>query len=114
VRPPGVAGLALLLAFGGFGLLGPFLGRAGIELAFTSAAVVLAQIFVAAPFYVQAATASFAAIDESLLVVARTLGASPARVLFRVALPVARRGLVAGAALAWARAPGGVGATRMV
>jgi molybdate transport system permease protein len=106
VTPPAVAGLALLLAFGRRGLL-------GTELAFTPFAVVLAQVFVAAPFYVQAAASAFAAVDDRLLVVARTLGASRTRVLFAVALPLARRGLVAGAALAWARALGEFGATLM-
>jgi molybdate transport system permease protein len=113
VVPPAVAGLALLLAFGRRGLLGPLLRIAGMDIAFSTIAVVLAQVFVAAPFYVQAATAAFAGIDENLLVVARTLGAGPAGVLFRVALPLARRGLIAGAALAWARALGEFGATLM-
>jgi molybdate transport system permease protein len=113
VVPPAVAGLALLLAFGRRGLLGPLLQGAGVDIAFSSTAVVLAQVFVAAPFYIQAATAAFAGIDENLLVVARTLGAQPATVLFRVALPLARRGLIAGAAMAWARALGEFGATLM-
>jgi molybdate transport system permease protein len=113
VIPPAVAGLALLLAFGRFGLAGPLLERAGLTLSFSTAAVVLAQTFVAAPFYVQAAAATFTALDEDLLIVARTLGASRPRVFFRVALPLARGGLVAGAALAWARALGEFGATLM-
>jgi molybdate transport system permease protein len=113
VIPPAVAGLALLLAFGRLGLLGPLLGRAGLEVAFSTAAVVLAQCFVSAPFYVQGAAAAFAAVDDDLLIVARTLGAGPARVLFRVALPLARRGLAGAAALAWARALGEFGATLM-
>lgn len=113
VVPPAVAGLALLLTFGRYGLLGPLLERGGVGIAFSTTAVVLAQTFVAAPFYLQAATAAFAALDEDLLVVARTLGAAPARVFFRVALPLARRGLVAGAAVAWARALGEFGATLM-
>jgi molybdate transport system permease protein len=113
VAPPAVAGLALLLAFGSRGLVGALLGKAGVDIAFSTIAVILAQTFVAAPFYVQAATAAFAGIDENLLIVARTLGASPAGVLFRIALPLARRGLVAGAALAWARALGEFGATLM-
>ena len=113
VVPPAVAGLALLLAFGRRGLLGPLIEGVGLDIAFSTTAVVLAQVFVAAPFYIQAATAAFAGIDEKLLVVARTLGARPATVLFRVALPLARRGLVAGAALAWARALGEFGATLM-
>ena len=113
VIPPAVAGLALLLAFGRQGLIGPWLLSAGIQTSFSAAAVVLAQTFVAAPFYVQAATSSFASLDPNLLIVARTLGATPTRVLFRIALPIARRGLVAGAALAWARALGEFGATLM-
>ncbi|HEX3763024.1 MAG TPA: ABC transporter permease [Kofleriaceae bacterium] len=113
VVPPAVAGLALLLAFGRRGLLGSLLQGAGIDIAFSTIAVVLAQVFVAAPFYIQAATTAFAGIDENLLVVARTLGARPASVLFRIALPLARRGLIAGAALAWARALGEFGATLM-
>jgi molybdate transport system permease protein len=113
VVPPAVAGLALLLALGRRGLLGPLLEGLGIDIAFSTIAVILAQVFVAAPFYIQAATTAFAAIDENLLVVGRTLGASPPGVLFRIALPLARRGLVAGAALAWARALGEFGATLM-
>jgi molybdate transport system permease protein len=113
VVPPAVAGLALLLALGRRGLIGPLLEGLGIDIAFSTIAVVLAQVFVAAPFYIQAATAAFAGIDENLIVVARTLGARPAKVLFRVALPLARRGLIAGAALAWARALGEFGATLM-
>ena len=109
VIPPAVAGLALLLAFGRRGLL----GTEALDIAFTTTAVVLAQTFVAAPFYVRAASAAFASVDEELLVVARSLGASRARVLFGVAVPLARRGLVAGAALAWARALGEFGATLM-
>jgi molybdate transport system permease protein len=113
VVPPAVAGLALLLAFGRRGLLGPALARVGIAPAFDTAAVVLAQIFVATPFFVQAAIAAFARLDGGLLVVARSLGAGPARVFFRIALPLAAPGLVAGAAMAWARALGEFGATLM-
>jgi molybdate transport system permease protein len=113
VIPPAVAGIALLLTFGRRGLLGPTLAAAGVSLSFTTAAVVLAQVFVSAPFYVQGATAAFRSLDRSLLVVARSLGATPSRVFFRVALPLARGGLRAGAAMAWARALGEFGATLM-
>ena len=113
VIPPAVAGLALLLAFGSRGLLGGPLQRLGLHLAFSTAAVVLAEVFVAAPFYLQAATAAFRRVDEELLLVARTLGARPLRVFVRVALPLARPGLVSGAAMAWARALGEFGATLM-
>jgi molybdate transport system permease protein len=113
VIPPAVAGLALLLTFGRRGLLGPALGGLGWALSFTTTAVVLAQVFVSAPFYVQGATAAFRGLDANLLVVARSLGASPARAFFRIALPLARPGLVAGAAMSWARALGEFGATLM-
>jgi len=113
VVPPAVAGVAMLLAFGRRGLLGDALDRMGLRIAFTPAAVVLAQIFVAAPFFLQAATVSFRGLDERLLLVARTLGARPARSFFRIALPLSAPGLVAGAAMAWARALGEFGATLM-
>jgi molybdate transport system permease protein len=113
VIPPAVAGIALLLTFGRRGLLGPALASLGWSLSFSAAAVVVAQVFVSAPFYIQAATAAFRGLDRSLLVVARSLGAGPGRAFFRVALPLARPGLVAGAAMAWARALGEFGATLM-
>jgi molybdate transport system permease protein len=113
VLPPAVAGVALLLAFGRRGLLGPALSAAGVGLPFTSAAVVVAQSFVAAPFYLQAAIAAFRRLDPDLVLVARTLGAPPARVFLTLAIPTARPALAAGAALAWARALGEFGATLM-
>jgi len=113
VVPPAVSGLALLLAFGRRGLLGPLLERAGWALPFTTAAVVLAELFVSAPFYVQSAAAAFRRLDEDVLWAARSLGAGPARRFFRVALPLSRPGVVTGAALSWARALGEFGATLM-
>jgi molybdate transport system permease protein len=113
VIPPAVAGVALLLAFGRRGLLAGWLYPVEWAAPFTTAAVVMAEVFVAAPFYVQAATSAFRRLDENLLTVARTFGASPARVLLRVALPLATRSLVAGAAMSWARALGEFGATLM-
>ncbi|HEY6477097.1 MAG TPA: ABC transporter permease [Polyangia bacterium] len=113
VLPPAVAGVALLLAFGRRGLLGPGLGAAGVGLPFTSAAVVLAQTFVAAPFYLQAAVAAFRRLDPDLVLVARTLGATRPRVLAAVAIPVSWPGLAGGAAMSWARALGEFGATLM-
>jgi molybdate transport system permease protein len=113
VLPPAVAGVALLLAFGRRGLLGPPLAALGVGLPFTSAAVVLAQSFVAAPFYVQAAVAAFRRLDPDLVLVARTLGASRPRVFLTLAVPIARPALAGGAALAWARALGEFGATLM-
>jgi molybdate transport system permease protein len=113
VLPPAVAGVALLLAFGRRGLLGPELAVFGIGLPFSRAAVVLAQSFVAAPFYVQAATAAFRRLDPDLVLVARTLRASWPRVFFTVAIPLSWPALAGGAALSWARALGEFGATLM-
>lgn len=111
VLPPAVAGIALFAAFGRFGLLGGTLRFFGIEIPFTQAAVVMALAYVSLPFYTRQAVATFASMDHELLGASRTLGAGPARTFFRVALPLARQGLAAGAALAWARALGEFGAT---
>ena len=113
VVPPAVSGLALLIAFGRRGLLGPLLERAGWTLPFTTAAVVLAELFVASPFYIQSAAEAFRRLDEDLLWAAASLGAGPARRFFAVALPLGRPGLLTGAALSWARALGEFGATLM-
>jgi molybdate transport system permease protein len=113
VLPPAVAGVALLLAFGRQGLLGGPLSALGIGLPFSRAAVILAQFFVAMPFYLQAAIAAFRHLDPDHVLVARTLGASPARVFFTIGVPIAWPGLAGGAALAWARALGEFGATLM-
>lgn len=113
VIPPAVAGVALLLAFGSRGALAGWLYPRGSSIAFTTAAVVLAEVFVAAPFFVQAAVSAFRRVDPKLLLVARTFGASPTRVFLRVALPLAAPGLVAGAAMSWARSLGEFGATLM-
>jgi molybdate transport system permease protein len=113
VLPPAVAGVALLLAFGRRGLLGPALARVGVGLPFTRAAVVLAQAFVAAPFYIQAALSGFRRLDPDAVLVARTLGASRARILFTLAVPLSLPALAGGAALTWARALGEFGATLM-
>jgi molybdate transport system permease protein len=113
VLPPAVAGIGLLAAFGRFGLLGSTLHAAGIQLAFTQSAVTIAVAFVASPLYVRQAVAAFEAIDPNLVAASRTLGAGPARTFFRVVLPLARGGLAAGFALAFARGLGEFGATIM-
>jgi len=113
VIPPAVGGLALLLAFGRRGLIGRSLTGFGIAIPFSTLAVILAEVFVSAPFFVLAATAAFRRLDESLWIVARTLGASPLRAFLRVALPAAAPNLVAGAAMSWARSLGEFGATLM-
>ena len=106
VIPPAVGGIALLLAFGRRGLFGGVLERLGWSPAFSSVAVVMAQVFVSAPFYMQAAVQAFGRLDRNLLAVGRSLGASPPRLFFRVALPLARPWLIGGAAMTWARALG--------
>jgi molybdate transport system permease protein len=113
VVPPAVAGIGLLAAFGPRGLLGGALDDAGIALVLETAGVVVALTFVASPFYVRAAIAGFEALDPALLDASRTLGASEARTFARIAVPVARDALGAGAALAWGRALGEFGATLM-
>jgi len=106
VLPPAVAGIGLLVTFGRMGLL-------HTSIPFTQTAVTLAIAFVSGPLYVRAAIAAFEAVDPTLVDAARTLGAGPARTFFRVALPLARGGLAAGEALAFARGLGEFGATIM-
>ncbi len=89
VLPPAVAGIALLALFGRRGLLGQSVDVLGLQIAFTQTAVVLAVIFVAAPFYLRAAIAAFESVDPALLDASRTLGAGPGRTFGRVALPLA-------------------------
>jgi molybdate transport system permease protein len=113
VLPPAVAGIGLLAAFGRLGLLGEHLDALGITIGFTQTAVVLAILFVAGPFYVRQAIASFEAVDADLLLAGRTLGAGPARAFWRIAMPLASGGLGAGAALSLARGIGEFGATIM-
>jgi molybdate transport system permease protein len=110
VLPPAVAGIALLASLGPNGILGGVLGH---TLVLNTAAVVVALTFVAAPFYLRQALASFQALDRSLMEASRTLGSSEAASFARVAVPVAVPGLIAGLALAWGRALGEFGATLM-
>lgn len=111
IMPPSVAGLALLLAFGRQGLLGATLEAWGVTIAFTPVAVILAQTFVATPFYVREAAAAFQSIDPSIVDAARIDGAGTPAVLWRVALPLILPFLATGAVLAWTRALGEFGAT---
>src|SRR5947209_13645510 len=113
VVPPAVAGLALLFVFGKFGLAGPALGALHVRIAFTTFAVVLAQLFVGAPFYVRAARAGFSAVDRVYEEASATLGMGPLRTFVRGTAPLALPALAGGAVLAWARALGEFGATIM-
>ncbi len=113
VLPPVVAGVAMLMAFGRNGLLGPTLASVGVSLPFTTIAVIFAQIFVAAPFYIRAARIGFAGVDPAYEEVSQTLGVSPWHTFWRLTLPVAWPSLLTGATLAWARAVSEFGATIM-
>src|SRR5690606_11319808 len=111
VLPPAVAGVALLMTLGRRGLIGGWLDDLGIEVAFTTAAVVIAQIFIAAPFYVRSAARGFAGIDPEIGQAAQLDGASGWQVFRYVILPLSRFALLSGAMMSWARALGEFGAT---
>lgn len=111
VLPPTVAGVGLLMAFGRNGLAGSALAAVGLSVPFTTLAVVVAQVFVAAPFFIAATRAGLGEIDRRYLDAAATLRSSPTGTLFRVMLPLALPSLLAGAAMTWARALGEFGAT---
>jgi molybdate transport system permease protein len=113
VLPPAVAGIALLVAFGRNGLVGRWLAEGGVTVGFTTIAVVMAQVFVSAPFYVIAARGGFARVDSDVEAAAADLGATPGHVFRTVTLPLILPSLIAGAVLAWARALGEFGATIM-
>ncbi len=113
VLPPAVAGVALLMTLGRRGALGPTLSALGIEISFTTTAVVLAQLFIAAPFYVKAARSGFETITPALEEAAAVCGASGWDTFRRVTVPLALPALVAGAVMTWARALGEFGATIM-
>ena len=111
VLPPAVAGLALLVAFGRRGVFGDALSAFGISLPFTTAAVVVAQTFVSAPFYIRSAQVGFQAVPREIEDAARVDGASGWSLFRFVTLPLASRPLAAGLVLSWARALGEFGAT---
>jgi molybdate transport system permease protein len=111
VLPPSVAGVALLITFGRNGLLGSALNVLGISLPFTTAAVVLAQLFVAAPLFIRSARIGFAHIDQQLEESARVEGANQWQLFSEIMLPLSARALASGAILTWTRALGEFGAT---
>ena len=113
VLPPAVAGIALLFTFGRNGLLGGLIDDAGVAVAFTTTAVILAQLFVAAPFYVKAAKSGFESVDPDLERVSMTLGEGELRTFARVTVPLAAPALLGGIVMTWARALGEFGATIM-
>lgn len=111
VLPPVVGGLALLAAFGRTGLVGQYLEAGGLRIAFTTVAVILAQVFVSMPFLVVGLEGALRSVGTEYEKVATTHGASPTRTLLRVTLPLVAPGLVSGTVLAFARALGEFGAT---
>lgn len=111
VLPPSVAGLALLIAFGRSGLFGSAFNVLGISLPFTTAAVVVAQTFVAAPLYVRAARLGFSHVEKQLEEAAHVEGANQWQLFYEVMFPLAGRALFSGAILTWTRALGEFGAT---
>jgi len=113
IMPPAVAGIALLMAFGRMGIVGQHLNALGISIAFTTLAVIIAQVFVSSPFYIRQARTSFEDVDLAYENAARTLGASRVCTFFHVTLPIAMNGLISGAIMAFARSLGEFGATIM-
>ncbi|HEU5349908.1 MAG TPA: ABC transporter permease [Ktedonobacterales bacterium] len=111
VLPPAVAGIALLVAFGRFGLLGGVLSAFGVTIPFTTVAVIMAQVFVAGPLYIRTAIGAFTAIERDLEDAAAVDGAGPIRIFRFVTLPLAAVPLIGGAVMTWARALGEFGAT---
>jgi len=115
VLPPSAAGYLLLLTFGRFGLLGrPLFTLFNITVLFSAYAIVLAQVFVITPFIVVSTKSAFLSINPNYIKAASTLGATPLQVLREVVLPLARKGIMAGAIMAFARAIGEFGASVMV
>jgi molybdate transport system permease protein len=113
VLPPSVAGLALLLVFGRRGLLSEPFEFLGVSVPFTTVAVILAQVFVSAPFFVRSARAGIAGVDRDLEDAARVDGASERQLFRAITVPLASAALAAGLVMSWARALGEFGATIM-
>jgi molybdate transport system permease protein len=113
VLPPVVAGIAMLMAFGRRGIIGPTLENMGIILPFTTIAVIFAQIFVAAPFYIRSARLGFQSVAQDYEDISQTLGVSPLQTFRRLTIPLAGPSLATGLAMAWARALSEFGATIM-
>jgi len=111
VLPPAVAGIALLMAFGRNGLVGVWLSDVGITIPFTSVAVIMAQLFVAGPLFVRAASIGLAAVDHELKQAAELDGANRWQIFTLVVLPLAWTSILSGAVMTWARALGEFGAT---
>ena len=103
----------MLMVFGRNGLLGPVLESMGLTIPFTTTAVVLAQVFVASPFFIRSAKIGFQSVSSDYEDVAQTLGVSPWKTFLRITLPLASPAMITGLGLAWARALSEFGATMM-
>ncbi len=114
VMPPLVSGLALLILFGGTGLLGKLLNKWGLNIIFTKKGILIAQLFVASPFFIKTVREAIASIPQNLLAASATLGASPFYTFRKVILPLSKSAIWAGLTMTWARALGEFGATAMV
>jgi molybdate transport system permease protein len=111
VLPPAVAGVALLIAFGRQGILGRYLADFGMQIAFTPLAVIIVQVFVAAPFYIKSASLAFANIDQELEHSAALDGANSPQIFRYLTVPLSWSALLGGSVMSWARALGEFGAT---
>lgn len=111
VLPPAVAGVALLMAFGRRGLVGVWLAEMGITIPFTETAVIMAQIFVASPFFIKSAAIGFSSIRAELMEAAALDGANRWQAFWHISLPLARISMLSGGVMTWARALGEFGAT---
>ena len=111
VLPPAVAGVALLMAFGRRGILGSLLNSMRVDIAFTTIAVIMAQTFIAAPFYIKAAVLGFSGIEPELEQAASLDGANSWEVFRYVIVPLSWTALLSGSVMTWARALGEFGAT---
>jgi molybdate transport system permease protein len=111
VLPPSTAGVALLLALGRQSTTGGFLADIGLPLSFTSGAVILAQVFIAAPYFITAAALGFASVDNELIQAAHLDGANSWQAFRFIVYPISRVALISGAVLSWSRALGEFGAT---
>jgi len=111
VLPPAVAGVALLMTFGRRGILGGILADLGLHIAFTTTAVIIVQVFVAAPFYIKSASLGFSNIDQELELSAALDGANTAQIFRFLTIPLSWSALLGGSVMSWARALGEFGAT---
>ena len=111
MMPPAVAGVAMLMAFGRRGIIGSWLDEWGVTIAFTTMAVIIAQTFIAAPFYIKAAIVGFASVDTELEQAAALDGATRWNIFRYVTMPLSWMALLSGAVMTFARALGEFGAT---